>query len=316
MKKKISILVVMLMVISISAIGLLGGKSHAKSAQLSLEVSDSVKKADTFTVHVKLESNEDLYSIDAYLKYDEALMEFVPEIDQITGAAGVLEIKDVFPEETRVKEYDITFKAIETGKSDIALDEVYLIDYADMDFIEVIPSAVSVNIEMNRSEDMDIRLADLLVAPGQLEEEFRSDLFEYEMHVGMDVEEIGVSATALEESSIVESDIPEKLQVGENIVTIKVTALSGNIGVYTIHIFKEDLENVEYPEESDSEDAIMNDEKTIQNDVESSDLEEVDEQNTEDEENTTSESDATEEVIDDATENMTEEKVDSSSASE
>lgn len=251
MKKKISILVVMLMVISISAIGLLGGKSHAKSAQLSLEVPDSVKKEDTFTVRVKLESNEDLYSIDAYLKYDEALMEFVPETDQITGAAGVLEIKDVFPEETRVKEYDITFKAIETGKSDIALDEVYLIDYADMDFIEVIPSAVSVNIELNRSEDMDIRLADLLVAPGNLEEEFRSDLFEYEMHVGMDVEEIGVSATALEESSVVESDIPEKLQVGENIVTIKVTALSGNIGVYTIHIFREELENVENSEESD-----------------------------------------------------------------
>jgi len=308
MKKRVSIIVVLVMIISISTIGLFSGKTHAKSAQLSLAVPDSVKKEDEFTVHVQLDSDVDLYSIDAYLKYDESLMEFVPDTECVTGSAGILEIKDVFPEETRTKEYDITFKAIETGKSEIALTEVYLIDYADMDFVEVIPSAVDVDIQMNRSEDMDIRLADLLVAPGTLEEEFRSDLFEYEMHVGLDVEEIGVSATALEESSVVESEIPEKLQVGENIVTVKVTSLSGNVGVYTIHIYREDIEVVEDETEEIEEQESFSDEEITQEVAQPDEQQEVSDTEMQDAENEEQVPETTTEVEeqDESTETATE----------
>jgi hypothetical protein len=246
MKKKITVLVAFVMIAALVLAGVTReDKAYAKTAQMYMEFPDSIKKEDEFTVRVVLDSDVDLYSVDAFLTYNPEMIEFVPDGDYVTGSAGVLELKDIYGEETKNAEYDLTFRALDTGKTEISLSEVYLIDYADMDYIEVVPSAKQFDIKVNRTVAADARLADLLVAPGELTDEFQSEKLDYEMHVGLDVEMIGVSAVPMDEDSVVLTDMPEKLQVGENVITITVTAVSGNVNVYTVKVYREELSEEE-----------------------------------------------------------------------
>ena len=250
MKKKIALLLVFVLVLGLAVIGISSkDKVYAKEAQMYLEVPELVKKENEFTVKVVLNSDVDLYSVDAYLSYDADLLEFVPEDDCVTGAAGVLEIKDTYDAETKNAAYELTFKALDTGKVEIALTDVFLVDYADLDYMEVASSAKSIEIGINTAEDTEARLSELLVAPDDLTEPFNPGKLEYEMHVGLDVEMIGVSAIPMEEDSIIGLEMPEKLQIGENTVLITVTAPSGHVKTYTIKVYREEI-----PEDNDLED--------------------------------------------------------------
>ncbi|MGN0153432.1 MAG: cadherin-like beta sandwich domain-containing protein [Lachnospiraceae bacterium] len=239
MKKKLAVLLTFALVIGL----LLAGKSttyktYAKEAQMQLVIPESIQKENDFTIKVTLDSDVDLYSIDAYISYDAEKMEFIPTTDQVTGAAGILEIKDVYAEETKKAEYEITFRALDTGSTEIALTDVFLIDYADMDYIEVVPSAKQFEIGINKKIENDARLSDMLVAPGELTEEFSPDKIEYEMYVDSDVEMVGISAIPMDESSVVGLEMPEKLEQGENLIVVTVTALSGNVNTYTIKVYR------------------------------------------------------------------------------
>ena len=248
MKKKIAVLLTFVLIIGLSVAGTSSHKkAYAKEAQMYLEIPESVKKENEFTVNVILNSDVDLYSVDAYLSYNADSLEFVPEGDKVTGAAGVLEIKDVYEQETKNAAYELTFKALETGETEIALTDVFLIDYVDLDYIEVVPSAKKFEIGINKKVAADARLSELIVAPGDLTEPFSPDCLEYEMYVGMEVEMLGISAFPMEEGSVVGLEMPEKLQAGENIVIVTVTALSGNINTYTIKVYRGE---VMQPEES------------------------------------------------------------------
>lgn len=246
MRKTIAIGLTLLLIVGLSFVGLnKNEKVYAKSAQLSLHVPDQVQKEETFVVRVSLDSDIELFSVDAYLSYSADTLEFVPSDDAVTGAAGVLELKDMYGEETKTAEYEITFKALATGPAEIAFTDVYLIDYADLDYVEVAPSAKHFEVEVNEDVAEDARLSELIVAPGVMTEEFRPNRLNYEMHVGLDVEQVGVSAIPMEEDSIVEVEIPEQLQDGENRVVVTVTAPSGNVNVYRVNVIRDDWGNTE-----------------------------------------------------------------------
>ncbi len=243
MKKRIAILLAIVLVLGISVIGITSkNTSHAKTAQMRLEVPDAIKKENVFTVKVVLESDVQLYSIDAYLAYDAAMLEFVPDNNFVTGANGLLELKDVYQEETKQATYEITFKALDTGDAEVALTDVYLIDYADLDYITVVPTAKKFTIGINKQVAKDARLAELVVAPGEFTEEFDPDTLEYEMHVDLDITQVGVSAIPMDDGSIVGLDMPETLKLGENVITVTVTALSGNVNEYIITVIREEIQ--------------------------------------------------------------------------
>ncbi|MCM1180499.1 MAG: cadherin-like beta sandwich domain-containing protein [Clostridium sp.] len=270
MKKKMAILLAIVLMIGTSVIGVTKHeKAYAKTAQMSIEIPKSVKKENEFTVRVLLDSDVNLYSVDAYLSYNPELLEFVPDSDVVTGSAGVLELKDTYDAETKNKEYEITFKAIETGKTEISFQEIYLIDYADMDYMEVVPSGKTFDIGVNKTVEMDARLEDLIVAPGELTEDFSPDQLDYEMHVGLDVDMVGVSAVPMDEGSVVESDIPERLENGKNVITIKVTALSGSVNIYTVTVYKEEISEESAEEPTTEEDTTETTENEAGSDMES-----------------------------------------------
>lgn len=241
MKKKISILLVFILVIGLCVIqSEKGSRVYAKTAQMYIELPESVKKEQEIVVKVVLDSDVNLYSVDAYLSYDAQKLLFVPCDDVVTGADGILELKDVFQEETKKKEYEIRFKILDVGDAYVNLTEVYLIDYEDLDYLEVAPSIHNFNIDVNESVSGDARLVELTVAPGELTPLFDENCIEYEMYVGLDVDTIGVTAVPVREDSVVELEMPETLKDGENTVKILVTALSGETKEYIIHVIREE----------------------------------------------------------------------------
>ncbi len=253
MKKKIAIIIALVLVLGLSVVGITSGdEAFAKNAEMQIIVPDNIKKENEFKVTIELESDVQLYSVDAYLSYNSEILEFVPDSQCVTGAEGVLELKDTYAEETKKATYEITFKALEVGQAEIALTDVYLVDYADLDYITVTPSAKQFEIGINKKVAEDARLSDLIVAPGVFTESFDPDKLEYEMYVGLEIEQVGVSAIPMNEDSVVGLDMPEKLQVGKNTITITVTALSGSVNEYTVTVFREEL--VKSPDENSVDD--------------------------------------------------------------
>lgn len=248
MRKKLAVLLTLVLIISLSVGTASHKKAYAKEAQMYLEIPESVKKENEFTVKVILNSDVNLYSIDAYLSYSTETLEFVPDNEFVTGTDGVLELKDIYGEETKTAEYELTFKALETGTAEVGLTDVYLIDYTDLDYITVAPSVKRFDIGINKMVEEDARLEELIAAPGEFTEEFDPDQLDYEMHVGLDVDYVGISAIPMNEESVVGLEMPEKLEDGENLITITVTALSGNVNIYTIKVIRKD-----WPEETSEE---------------------------------------------------------------
>lgn len=239
MKKKIGIVLSAVLILSLSLAGICSDrKVYAKTAQMSVSVPDSIKKEKEFNVTVLLNSDIDLYSIDAYLSYDADLLEFVPDDERVTGSSGMLELKDSYGEKTKSASYEITFRPLQTGNAEVALTEVYLIDYEDMDYVEVTPSAKQFEIGVNQEEETNAELEELIVAPGDLTESFSPKKTEYKMYVGMDVEIVGVSAVPAKEDSVVGLEMPETLKPGENIIRITVTAASGHVKTYTLKVYR------------------------------------------------------------------------------
>lgn len=261
MKKKIAIILAVVLILGLSVVGLTSNnEAHAKTAEMHLEVPETIKKENEFKVKIVLESDVQLYSIDAYLSYDATMLEFIPNNNFVTGANGLLELKDVYQTETKNATYEITFKALETGSAEVALTEVFLIDYADLDYITVTPTAKRFEIGINKSIAEDARLADLIVAPGVFTESFDPNKLEYEMHVGLEVTQVGVSAIPMNEDSVVGLEMPDTLQLGENIIKITVTALSGNVNEYIVTVIREEL--AESSDEMSVDDIITTEEDT------------------------------------------------------
>ncbi len=306
MKKRIAIIVAVVLVLSLSVLGVTANnKAYARTAEMYLQIPDSIKKENEFTVTIVLESDVQLYSIDAYLSYNPELLEFVPDSNFVTGVDGVLELKDVYGEETKTACYEITFKALETGTAEVALTDVYLIDYEDMDYITVTPSAKTFEIGINKTVAEDARLSELIVAPGEFTEEFSPDVLEYEMYVGLDVTTVGVSAIPINQDSVVELQMPDTLQLGENKIIVTVTALSGNSNAYIITVIRKEIEE----SSEESVDAIYStEEETTEVTEESTTEEEVTNEATT-EETTTQETTAEETLTrEDTTEEVTNEE--------
>lgn len=305
MKKRISIIIVAILVLCLSVVGMTSGdKAYAKNAEMQIVVPDNIKKENEFKVRIELESDVQLYSIDAYLSYNAELLEFVPDSQYVTGAEGVLELKDVYGEETKKATYEITFKALEVGQAEIALTDVYLVDYADLDYITVTPSAEQFAIGVNKKVAEDARLSDLIVAPGMFTESFDPDKLEYEMYVGLEVEQVGVSAIPMEEGSVVGLEMPEMLQIGENVIKITVTALSGNVNEYTVIVYRQEIVK-------SSDEASVDDIDTTEERTESTQEENVTSEATNEEATTATSEEVKETTTEESTEVTTEETTES-----
>lgn len=238
-------------VIGAAVISVAGFKMTSSADSININIAASaptVEKEETFNMTVEVSSDVTVQSLDSLITYNPEVLEFVScEDDAVAGASGTIHIIDTFEEGTNSVSYALTFKALEVGESEVALGETIVQEYGSSRLIDAASSPVSIEVETNNQVSSDNTLSDLLVYPGELDEDFAPDTYEYHLTVGVETENIILSATPADERAVVTVDIPETLAIGENTATIYVKALSGDEAVYTVHITRlaESLPDVE-----------------------------------------------------------------------
>ena len=240
MKKKIIIPIILAAVVIIGSILLTNQINSAKEVHFGIEVEDkSVEKGDEFTLKVTVSSDREISSVDAYVTYDDELLEFVSsENDGVLGASGTLHIADKFVEGVTEAVYVIRMKALEVGSPEFKVYDAYSAESENSKYMKINQAQASIEITTNPSEASNANLSQLLVVPGTLDKDFRPDVYEYSMKVAYDVEELILSAIPVDEESVVTIDKELKLEKGDNVITITVTAPSGDTNDYKLNVYR------------------------------------------------------------------------------
>ena len=192
------------------------------------------------SVNMKVSIDEgSLGRAEIMLAYDPAALEFI-EGNSVEGGAGALRAHGG-PDAGDLKNivFVMKFRALKPGTSQITITscEVYDSNTQAIAIGHQGSSAITV-AGVENAPAADGFLASLAVSPGTLDPEFNPAIDSYSIHVGMDVESVDVQALAAEGSTVtVEGN--EGLQMGENTITIKVTASDGiTVKNYTISVNK------------------------------------------------------------------------------
>lgn len=271
-------------VVTILSVGLLIGgilsmvlTGKAQEAAITVETSEgTAKRLDEFKVKITIHSPEPVSILQAYLSYDSNVIEFVSsETSTIVGDGGIVKIEDVYHEGITEATYELTFKALEVGKSNLELYDIKAEGAEQAQVVQLQPKSASVEVVINRSEPTDARLNSILVADGKLKPDFDLNVFEYSIKVPYEVETLMFSADPVNEESIVELDQAEKLEHGNNVILIHVTSPSGVMKTYTLNVYRAMTEDEILDEENsnDNVDAPSSELPDDKNSVQSPDQE-------------------------------------------
>lgn len=255
-RKKINFILYLFLFISILIPSTI---SYGASATMNL-ASDSleVTEGDTFMVQVEITSESNLGGVEAYIYYDEDILEYDMGSSVITGGAGVIKILDNdIVETTTYRKYAMKFKALKNGVCNFSIQNAVVYDYDDNNAMSLSTNQISIKVVAPETASTDAKLQTLLVAPGELIPEFSQDVYEYNITIGNEYNKLIISAIPADGAAKVSVTGNENLTVGENKIDIKVTAEAGNTEEYTIHVLREDVE--EDKENTDQEDTDTED---------------------------------------------------------
>ena len=209
----------------------------AKEAQVTMHTPEKVKNGETFTVTIAVDSPSALAGIDARITYDPELVAFVGDQDGImTGSDGIVNLKEDYQEETTERFYQLVFQALAVGEVQFCFDKTYITDYAGLEELEIHSNQGTVQVLENAGISDDADLKELLVATGTLSPAFSPEITQYSVDVEQDEDTFIFSSVASDEEANVAVDMPEILKTGDNVVTITVTAPSGAVKEYVIHV--------------------------------------------------------------------------------
>lgn len=240
MKNKIILSV--LFVVAVLAFSI-GFSKRGNATQVAYEVSiqsETVEKGEEIPVTVTVTGSALMKSIDAYINYDEAMLEFVEaEGDCVTGSTGVLRLSDNFEDGgTQSAAYHLTFRALEVGTATIQVKETFVEEEESHEVNAISQGAAKIKIVKNDKVSKDASLETLEVYPEGLTPAFSKGQDSYSLKVAEDVQELIISAVPSEPDSIVSIEGHDKLTNGKNTVRITVESPSGLVKEYTISVTK------------------------------------------------------------------------------
>lgn len=180
-----------------------------------------------------------LSSADIMLSYDASALEFITG-NSVEGGAGSLRAHGG-PDAGDLSSivFSMKFKVLKAVNSQITItsQEVYDNNSQAVSITHLGNSTVSAG-GTGAAASADGLLTSLSVSPGTLSPAFSPSVDSYSVNVGLDVESIDVQALA-GDGSTVAVEGSEGLQMGENTITIKVTAADGiTVKNYTISVTK------------------------------------------------------------------------------
>ena len=179
----------------------------------------------TFNVACKVKSTDvRLKSADITVQYDPKMLEF---IEGAEGGAGTIRINGTGVGKgsgTRTLEYQLKFKALYAGTTNIVILDQEVTDMYD-NLVNITKLGFSVvEIKPSNTQSGDANLESLEFSPGELDREFDSSVLSYNVEVNADVESLTISAISEDKDAVVSISGNENFQVGMNRVTIDVTA--------------------------------------------------------------------------------------------
>lgn len=191
------------------------------------------------SVNLKVDSGDgSLGRAEIMMAYDATVLEFIADGSSVEGGAGALRAHGG-PDGGNLSSIAFTmkFRVLRPVTTQITITsaEVYDTDSRAVTIDHQGSSTITVDAAEGAAEGL---LTALAVSPGTLTPEFSPVIDTYSIHVGLDVETIDVQAQA-GDGSIVAVEGSEGLQMGENTITIKVTAPDGvTVKNYTISAIK------------------------------------------------------------------------------
>ncbi len=207
----------------------------AASASISFS-SATVLEGNEVTATVTFESTgAGIFAVEAYLSYDEGVLQFVSGASA-NGGAGAVKIMAVSDDTTTKKvSYKLTFRAKKAGTCALKITESSLYD-VDETLLGTPIATKSVTVRSLASLSSNANLKRLTVSEGTLNPAFAADKTSYTVEVPFSVATLTVSATAADSAASVKTSGSSSLIVGKNTRVVTVTAEDGTQKKYTITI--------------------------------------------------------------------------------
>ena len=150
-----------------------GMQTNASGTQMTVSVeSPTVEKDDEVKVLVTASSGESMSYIKADLSYDPEKLELVEtSTDLATGANGEIQIIETLAYGETERTYELTFKALEVGATDIRLYDAYIEQYESLEMLSLESDSTSLEVVVNTAISEDARIKELMIAGVQKLEE-------------------------------------------------------------------------------------------------------------------------------------------------
>lgn len=214
----------------------------------------STQVGQEFTVTMKFTSTDGqpLGDTRVTMDYDASKLEYLGGSEHISGGTGKLSFKGN-PGGTEVAA-EMRFKALSAGSASITISDWEGYDSNGQTLTEVKTGSSAITIQGRETSSDDALLQSLQVSPGTLDPVFSPDTENYRVTVGLDTENLSISAIPNNEHATVALEGDRGLQEGENTVMCRVTAENGStVKNYTIIVNRveggENGEAVQTPEE-------------------------------------------------------------------
>lgn len=226
-------------------VGQLGGGRWAAAASCNIVLSmdeKSVDVGDAVVVTVGIEAEEAISGVEMMLTYDSDALEYLTGSPQVSGADGSLKISDLdmASDDTTVK-YVIKFEVKKAGTSYVKVNtNPSIYNEASGQSMSVASNVLAVVGMAPKDTSGNTALKSLKISGGSMKPEFSKVVSEYTVTVDPGVKKLIISAEAEDASATVKVNGADSLEVGENKITVIVTAENGDTKEYTILAIREE----------------------------------------------------------------------------
>ncbi len=231
-----------LMIMTAAMSLILSVSAFAAGGQISFsDPSATVGSEVNVTMKVKSDDATTLSKADITVAYDANLVEFESGTDS-DGGAGTVRIHGATNGAgTTVLEYNLKFKTLAAGSAavKIATQEVYDSSEQLVTIGHLGSSTITIAAEGQASNNAQLK--ELTVSPGVLTPAFSAGVTSYDVTVGTDVTTLAINALPEDSSAKVAISGNDNLNMGENNVTITVSAADGTTqAAYNLKVTKQE----------------------------------------------------------------------------
>ena len=226
-------------------------RAMAASATIGFsQETEEISVGEEVKVSVDIDTDSAIDSVEAYINYDNNVLEYLSGAEGVSGGNGTLKIADsIAEEEAAEKSYSLTFRAKKKGVCIMEFSEQPVVyEIGTQEAMSVSYEDISVRVKKASILSNNTQLDSLQVSPGTLEPSFSKTVREYKVYVGADTDTLTVSAVPSDTEATIAVNGNEGLAEGENLVVVSVTSPSGKRRKYKIYVQKEAEEPETSPE--------------------------------------------------------------------